>query len=532
MSRQRDRYAERARTKHPWDAPLTRAERNIRWIEKHCYVPEGKGMGHPVKLRPWQKHELRKIYDNPAGTRRAIISFGRKNGKTALVAFLLLLHLVGPESVQNGQLYSAAQARDQAALIFKLASKCVRMSPTLAGAVVIGDTAKKLSAPARGTEYRALSAEAKTAYGLSPVFIVHDELGQVRGPTSDLYEALETATGAHEEVLTVIISTQAPNPIDLLSQLIDQAENGDDPTVTLSLYTAPEDLDPFDPETIKLANPAYGDFLRAERVNGMARDAKELPSREPEYRNLILNQRVEMFAPFVSRSIWKVNGGPVNPDMKGVPLYGGLDLSGVHDLTAKVYKAPRDGKWHIHPTFWLPQNGLRTKARQDQVPYDLWEKEGYLRTTPGKTVGYDFVAETLYQDFVNYDVRAVGFDRWNMKFLRPELRRAGFRDWQVEGDRALFVEIGQGYQSMSPALRDLETELLDEKLRHGMHPVLSMCAAVAVVTSDPAGNRKLDKQKATGRIDGMIALAIATSVAATHEFAGPSVYEERGARIA
>jgi len=189
---------------------LTRAERNIRWIEGYCRIPEGRDVGKPVRLREWQQGELRRIYDNPHGTRRAIMSFGRKNGKTALSAFILLLHLCGPEARANSQLYSAAQSREQAAILFSLAAKVVRMSPDLSEYVGIRDTAKQLYCQELGTLYRALSAEASTAYGLSPVLIVHDELGQVKGPRSELYEALETATGAQETPLSIVISTQAP----------------------------------------------------------------------------------------------------------------------------------------------------------------------------------------------------------------------------------------------------------------------------------------------------------------------------------
>src|SRR5262245_29762989 len=117
-----------------------RAFRNIRWIEKHCRVPEGTLVGEPVRLRTWQRAELKRIYDNPAGTRRAILSFGRKNGKTALSAFLLLLHLCGPEARANSGLFSAAQSRDQAAILFSLAAKIVRLSPDLVAYVVIRDT--------------------------------------------------------------------------------------------------------------------------------------------------------------------------------------------------------------------------------------------------------------------------------------------------------------------------------------------------------------------------------------------------------
>src|SRR6266478_5105921 len=286
----------------------TRAERNIDWIEKCCRTPEGRDVGKQVRLRDFKKRIIRKIYDNPNGTRRAIISLARKNAKTSLSAFLLLLHLCGPEARQNSQLFSAAQSRDQAALLFSLASKCVLMSPELKGFIVIRETVKQLFCAGKGTLYRALSAEATTAFGLSPAFICHDELGQVRGSQDSLYEALETATGAQEDPLSIIISTQAPTDADLLSTLIDDAMQGNDPRTIVEIYTAPLDDDPFIESTIRKANPAFDDFMNKREVMAMAADAKRMPAREAEFRNLVLNQRVESSNPFVSRSIWQACG--------------------------------------------------------------------------------------------------------------------------------------------------------------------------------------------------------------------------------
>lgn len=503
---------------------ITRGERNIRWIEAYCRIPEGKDVGKPVKLRPWQKRDIKKIYDNPAGTRRAIVSFGRKNAKTTSAAFLLLLHTCGPEARANSQLNSAAQSKEQAAILFKLAAKIVRMSPDLNAVVVIRDTVKELFCPELGTLYKALSAEATTAYGLSPVFIVHDELGQVRGPRSELYDALETAVGAHENPLSIVISTQAPTDGDLLSILIDDAQAGNDPRVVLSLYTADPKLDPFSEQAIREANPAFGDFLNPVEVKAMAEDARRMPSRESEYRNLVLNQRVDRNTPFIAKSTWQANGAATSK-WGDEPVYAGLDLSSTNDLTAFVPIAWIGEAWETKPTFWLPGDGLREKARSDRVPYDVWADEGLLETTPGKSVEYEFVARWLFNFVSSHNVRKIAFDRWGMKFLKPWLLAAGFTEEQIE---ELFEPFGQGFQSMSPALRDLESALLSEKVRHGNHPVLSMCAANAVVTTDPAGGRKLNKAKAAGRIDGMVALCMAFGVAPTDANDGPSVYEERG----
>ena len=241
----------------------------------------------------------------------------------------------------------------------------------------------------------------------------------------------------------------------------------------------------------------------------MAHDAKRMPARELEYRNLILNQRVEVSSPFVSPAVWKACSGPVGP-LEGIPVYGGLDLSAVSDLTALVLIGWRAGKWHVQPTFWLPAEGLAEKAIAERVPYDLWHANGYLQLTPGKTVSYEFVAHYLRQVFQRYNVQKLAFDRWNFRHLQPWLLKAGFSEQLV---KERFVEFGQGVASMSPALRDLEQVLLEGNLAHGGHPVLSMCVSHTVIAMDDAGNRKPSKRKSTAKIDGLVALAMAIGVA-------------------
>jgi phage terminase large subunit-like protein len=481
---------------------LTRGERNAAWIEQHCRVPEGKFVGRQVKLTKHQRKWLKRIYDSP--TRTFILSLARKNAKTAFSAFIILLHLCGPEAQANSQLYSAAQSRDQAAVLFELAAKIVRMSPDLSEYVNIRDTAKELVCPDLGSIYKALSADAPTKFGLSPAVVIHDELGQVKGPRSPLYEALETASAAQVSPFSIIISTQAATDSDLLSVLIDDALTGADPRVKIELCTADMDLDPFGEEAIRQANPHFDDFMNKEEVFRQAADAKRMPSLEAGYRNLILNQRVEAKNPLVSRSVWQENGA-VPDEMEGVSVYGGLDLSSVSDLTALVLVTDSGD---VHPTFWLPEYGLAEKSRNDRVTYDIWAREGYLQTTPGRAIEYEWVAEYLRGVFDRCNVRAIAFDRYNMKHLRPWLERVGFTEEELER----FIEFGQGFVSMSPAIRELEARLLANKLKHGMHPVLTMCAANATVMSDPAGNRKFIKSKATGRIDGMVALAMAVGV--------------------
>lgn len=484
-------------------ADMTRGEKVCAFIERYIVVPEGDLIGTPMKLEPFQRRFVLDIYDNPAGTHTAILSIARKNGKTALIAALLLCHLAGPEAVMNSQIVSGAQSKEQAAIVFELAAKMVAMSPNLASLIRVQPSGKRLIGLRKNVLYRALSAEGKTAHGLSPVLAILDEVGQVVGPTDDFVSAITSAQGAYTNPLLITISTQAPTANDLLSTWIDAQKNAPDPRVVCHVYAAPDDCALDDRAAWAAANPAMGVFRSLADIEKQCKAAMEMPANEPAYRNLVLNMRVEADSPFVSRSVWTANGQPPGDKPQG-KVWGGLDLSSVSDLTAFVVV---DEKGGVFPVFWLPKEGLREKAKQEKVPYDLWEREGKLLTTPGKAIEYEFVARFLRVFFNENDVQKVGFDRALMNFLKPWLVKEGFSEDELEK----FVPFGQGTLSMTPALRELEVKLINHSLKHGNHPVLTMCAANARVTGD-SGARKFEKKKARGRIDGMTALANAIGV--------------------
>ena len=497
---------------------MTRAEAIIEFVETLCLVPEGAGVGQPMVLADFQKDFIRAVYDNPAGTRRAFLSTARKCGKTGTIAALLLAHLVGPEAQRNAQIVSGAMSRDQAALVFNLASKMVQLSPALSEVVRIVPSGKRLIGLPMNTEFRALAAEGRTAHGLSPVLAILDEAGQVRGPQSDFIDAIVTSQGAHSDPLLMVISTQAATDADLLSVWIDDAMQSNDPRIVCHLYTAPEGCDLLDEEAWKAANPALGIFRSRDDLAEQMKQAQRMPSMENTARNLLLNQRVSTEAPFVSPNVWKACGA--DPVALDGPVFAGLDLSARTDLTALVLIGKVKGVWQAVPYFWTPEKGLAERAKRDRVPYDVWHRQGFLRTTPGATVDYGHIANELADILSDHDLHAVAYDRWRMDILQRELDAIGLS--------LPLIPFGQGFKDMGPAVDALEAELVNGRIAHGMHPVLSMCAANAVVTKDPSGARKLDKSRATGRIDGMVALCMAMGSASMAEVPQANPYQERG----
>ena len=479
---------------------MTRGERVIAFVESYCVVPEGDFVGQPVRLEDFQKLFILAIYDNPAVTDTAILSIARKNAKTGTIAFILLAHIVGPEAVQNSRIVSGAMSREQAAEVYNLASKCVMLSDGLRDIVKPVPSSKKLIGLPMNVEYQAISAEGKTAHGKSPIVAILDEVGQVRGPQSDFIDAITTAQGAYTSPLLIYISTQAATDADLFSIAIDDAITNKPAKTVCHVYAADKSAGVMDEEAWFAANPALGKFRSMSDMRKQAEKAARMPSFENTFRNLNLNQRVSTFAPFVSRNVWLENGGRPD-DMDGFELFGGLDLSGRTDLTAFVLIGKRDGLTHVWPYFWTPEGGLKDRCDRDRQPYDVWVREGWLRTTPGNTVSYDFVCRDISDIIGSNDLKSVAFDRWRIDVFRKDAER--------EGVNLPLSEFGQGFKDMGPAVDALEEMLLNGQIRHGNHPVLTMCAANAVVIKDPAGNRKLDKQKATGRIDGMVALAMA-----------------------
>lgn len=506
-------------------AGLSRAARVVAFIES-LKITSGVHAGRKFKLRPWQREIIEAIYrtndDAKRVVRQALVTIPRKNGKTQLAAALALAHLCGPEAKSRGQVYSAAADRGQAAIIYREMLAMIEASPELAARVANRDYNKTMEDAETGSTYAALSSDARKAHGLSPSFVVCDELAQ--WPSRDLFDALATGTGAHAEPLLVVISTKSPDANHVMSELVKYGErikSGEieDASFHATIYGAPDGADPWNVETWYAANPALGDFRSLEEFQTAAEQAKRLPAREPAFRLLYLNQPIDAEAHFMARADWE----SCRTDIDVAALAGrrcilGLDLSATTDLTACAAFFPETHD--LLAWFWLPADGLEEAERRDHAPYRLWSRQGLLETTPGRAIDKSFVVHRLGEIIATFDVQACAADRWRLDEIERLLAD--------EGIKLNIIPHGQGWKDMAPSIDAFETAVLRGELRHGGHPVLTWNVASAVTLTDPAGGRKLAKDKSTGRIDGLVAAVMAVGLASRTPAKRQSVYATRG----
>lgn len=506
---------------HPWEKTgLSLAAKVIAFIES-LPVTSGPLAGQLFRLRPWQRAFIKAVYRTDKRGKRivrtAVLSLARANGKTTLAAMLALWHLI---QEQRGEVYSAANDRFQAARIFNEMAAIIERTPWLDARISIRRFTKELE-DTGGTEsiYAALSRESGTKMGMAPSAVIYDELGQSEG--RDLLDALDTAMGKKAEPLLLVISTQAARDEAPLSTLIDyglriQRDEIVDPSFHLTLYSAPEDADPWAPETWAKANPALGDFRSLEDVKRLALQAQRMPAAELSFRNLILNQRCDSSAQFIDMAAWKAcEDRNDNVNSKGRKCFAGLDLGATRDMTSLVLVfAGSDGSFDVLPHCWLPGETLAQRQDEDRMPYRVWVQQGHLLTFPGRSTDPKAVAMKIAELHGQYNIQALAFDRWRIEDAKREL--------DAIGCEVPLIPFGQGFRDMGPAVDVLERLVEEGKLHHGNHPVLTMAAANAKIELDAAGNRKLSKRRSTGRIDPLVALAMALGVAARPPAAPPT----------
>jgi phage terminase large subunit-like protein len=514
-----------------------RAEKVIRFIE-NLTITIGDDVGKPFILRQFQRDFIYKVYGPEDAARpghrlvrRAVFSVARKNGKTELAAALILVHLIGPEAERNGEIYSAANDREQAAIVFRAVTRFVMAEPELQARLKVLNAGKRIivlgeNGRGAGSFFQALSAEAGTKHGLNPSLILYDELAQSR--STELFHTLATSQGARSQPLLVVTSTQNDDPTHILSELIDSAD--EDPTRVVALHAAPEGCDLMDEAAWLAASPALGDFRSRDELAAMAAEAVRLPSFEQQFRLLYLNQRVALHSSLITSPDWKACGPTVADPFRfsiddtwdfteGEPVYLGLDMSLRTDLTALVAVSAQDGS-RAKANFYKPEDHLRDHGARDRQSYEIWRNQGWLTATPGRSVDPKFVAHRIAEIHRRNPVIGLAYDRAYIGELLRCLSEIGVEAQEGEGPGIRLVPWGQGFISMGIAINAFEHAVLQGELAHDGNPILTFCVMNAVSVSDPAGNRKLDKTKVRFRIDGAVALAMALGLKAQDRLTG------------
>jgi phage terminase large subunit-like protein len=461
----------------------------------------------------WQKEIINSLFGtyNPDGTRRyrnGLILIPRKNGKTTLCAGLCLYNLIFGEA--SGEIYAVANSRDQARIIFGIASDMVSTSPKLSKLIKVYKNA--LYNPKNRSTFRVLSRDANTALGLNASFVVFDEL--LAAPDDALYNSMVTSMGARKEPLMLSISTAGFSKASFLYQLVEHGERINhgiiqDDTFFAKIYGLKEGDDWSKEETWYKCNPSLGHTISIDFFRTEYNRAKEFTRFENAFKVLYLNAWIDLAKSWIGDSQWMECGSDIKlEDFKGLPCYAGLDLSSTTDLTSLSLCIYKDEKYNIFTFPFVPDEGIQLRSRRDKVPYEQWSKEGYIYATPGNAVDYDFVIKKIQEIGTFLDIKGICIDRWNSSFLSTKLMEQGFN----------VIAFGQGFASMASPVRALERLVLSKGIVHDNHPVLRWCLSNVLLKVDASGNAKCDKAKSKDRIDCVISTLMALEECSKHNF--------------
>lgn len=502
----------------------------VAFIESLCHT-KGTWAGKPFELMDWQEQIIRDLFGilKSNGYRQfntAYIEIPKKNSKSELAAAVALLLTCG-DGEQRAEVYGAAADRQQTSIAFDVAADMVRMCPALNKRVKILASQKRLIYEPTNSFYQILSAEAYSKHGFNVHGVVFDELHSQ--PNRKLYDVLTKGSGdARMQPLFFLITTAGTDTHSICYEVHQKAQDiidgrKIDPTFYPVIYGADDTEDWTSPKVWKKCNPSLGETIGIDKVKTACESAKQNPGEENSFRQLRLNQWVKQAVRWMPMDKWDKCAFAVNEEqLEGRVCYGGLDLSSTTDITAFVLVFPpldEEDKYIILPYFWIPEDTLDLRVKRDHVPYDVWERQGYLQTTEGNVVHYGYIEKFIEQLGKKFNIREIAFDRWGAVQMVQNLESMGFT----------VVPFGQGFKDMSPPTKELMKLTLEQKIAHGGHPVLRWNMDNIFIRTDPAGNIKADKEKSTEKIDGAIAtiMALDRAIRCGND-TSESVYSSRG----
>ena len=507
-----------------------KADRAVKFIENLCHT-KGKWAGKRFWLLPWQEQLIRDIFGivKPDGYRQfrtAFVEICKKVGKSELAA-AVALYLLYADNEPSAEVYGAAADRQQASIVFDVAKQMVEMSPALLKRSKLMTATKRIVNYGNSGYYQVLSAEVGGKHGFSVSGLVFDEIHTQ--PNRQLYDVLtKGSSDARQNPLHFIITTAGTDrhsiAYELHTKAVDILEGRRvDPTFYPVVYGLKDDEDWEDEANWYKVNPSLGYTVDIERLRDAYREAKQNPADEVTFKWLRLNMWVSSTVAWIPDAIFMKGNEEIDlASLEGRDCYGGLDLSSTGDITALVLMFPprnEDEKYILLPFFWVPEETIPQRVKAASVPYDIWEKQGYLLSTEGNVIHYDFIEKFINDLAEKYHIVEIAVDRWNATQMIQNL----------EGDGFTMVPFGQGFASMSGPTKDFYRLLMEGKIIHGGHPVLRWMAGNVVVDTDPAGNIKVTKAKSKEKIDGIVAaiMALDRCIRNQTEPQG-SVYDERG----
>lgn len=507
-----------------------KADRAVKFIENLCHT-KGKWAGKRFWLLPWQEQLIRDIFGivKPDGYRQfrtAFVEICKKVGKSELAA-AVALYLLYADNEPSAEVYGAAADRQQASIVFDVAKQMVEMSPALLKRSKLMTATKRIVNYGNSGYYQVLSAEVGGKHGFSVSGLVFDEIHTQ--PNRQLYDVLtKGSSDARQNPLHFIITTAGTDrhsiAYELHTKAVDILEGRRvDPTFYPVVYGLKDDEDWEDEANWYKVNPSLGYTVDIERLRDAYREAKQNPADEVTFKWLRLNMWVSSTVAWIPDAIFMKGNEEIDlAALEGRDCYGGLDLSSTGDITALVLMFPprdEDEKYILLPFFWVPEETIPQRVKAASVPYDIWEKQGFLLSTEGNVIHYDFIEKFINDLAEKYHIVEIAVDRWNATQMIQNL----------EGDGFTMVPFGQGFASMSGPTKDFYRLLMEGKIIHGGHPVLRWMAGNVVVDTDPAGNIKVTKAKSKEKIDGIVAaiMALDRCIRNQTEPQG-SVYDERG----
>nr|DAJ47048.1 MAG TPA: Terminase large subunit [Caudoviricetes sp.] len=506
-----------------------KADRAVTFIENLCHT-KGKWAGTPFWLLPWQEQLIRDIFGivKPDGNRQfrtAFVEICKKVGKSELAA-AVALYLLYADNEPSAEVYGAAADRQQASIVFDVAKQMVEMSPALMKRSKLMGATKRIVNYSNAGYYQVLSAEVGGKHGFSVSGLVFDEIHTQ--PNRQLYDVLtKGSSDARQNPLHFIITTAGNDrhsiAYELHTKAVDILEGRRvDPTFYPVVYGLKDDEDWEDEENWYKVNPSLGYTVDIERLRDAYREAKQNPADEITFKWLRCNMWVSSTVAWIPDAIYMRGNESIEAaSLEGRDCYAGLDLSSTGDITALVLIfPPRDEneKYVLLPYFWIPEETIPRRVKANSVPYDIWEKQGYIMSTEGNVIHYDFIEKFIIYLSEKYHILEIAVDRWNATQMIQNLEGEGFT----------IVPFGQGFSSMSAPTKEFYRLLMEGRIIHGGNPVLRWMAGNVVIDTDPAGNIKVTKAKSKEKIDGIVAAIMALDRCIRQEGQSGSVYDERG----